>query len=219
MKHSRQQLSYTLPCCFFLICNQQPRIFSQVVAFVPFIYLYVSPFITSCSLGSPTSFVFSAAIPTWTILFFAFPIPRSNFETTRDSIFPSPIRPEVVSVLPLLSLPRCSSKRVDPPGCLCVCSACVTSSPLKCSILNVSSHEFSVAHRKAGQTLTRYYTPGSRIGLRSLKSRGRRQRPSPQRGSGLRSRRTFPTLLAEPVRCILSLSLTSHWWSQTWLFS
>jgi len=133
------------------------------------------------------------------------PSPVPTLKLHEISIFSSPTRPEVVSVLSHLSLPRYSSKRVDPPGYLCIRSACITLSLLKCSILNVSSHEFSVAHRKAGQTLTWYYTPGSRIGLRPSKLQGRKQRPSPQHGSGLRSRRTFPTLLAEPVRCILSL--------------
>lgn len=77
-----------------------------------------------------------------------------------------------------------------------------TLSPPTCSILSVSSHELSVAHRKAGRTLIWHYTPGSCIGLRSLMSPGRKQRPSPQRGVGLRLRRMLPALPAEPVRRI-----------------
>jgi hypothetical protein len=75
-------------------------------------------------------------------------------------------------------------------------------SPPSCSILNVSSHELSVTHRKAGRTLIWHYTPGSCIGLRSLISPGRKQRPSPQQGVGLRLRRMLPALPAEPVRRI-----------------
>jgi hypothetical protein len=59
---------------------------------VTFFHLYVSPFIASCYLPVQltNAFVFSAAILTWTIQFFAFPIPRSNFETARDLDIPIP---------------------------------------------------------------------------------------------------------------------------------
>jgi hypothetical protein len=99
----------------------------------------------------------------------------------------------VVSVLFTHSpLPRCSSKRVDPHATLWAHPACETSSPLICSILNVSSHELSVTHRKAGQTLIWHYTPGSNIGLRSFMSPERRQRSSLQRGFGLRVAQNAP---------------------------
>jgi hypothetical protein len=86
VKHSRQQLSYhTLSHvvsflfviknhAFFSscsICAVFPLICQSFHCFVPYLF------------DSPTSFVFSAAIPAWTIHFSAFPIPRSNFETTR----------------------------------------------------------------------------------------------------------------------------------------
>ena len=174
----------------FLFVNSNRKHLLKIVSFVPSFHLFVSPSIPSCFL------------PVWLIEFVVFPSCKSSlgpfsslhhtFTRPTPTLKPyetwnsrPPVRSEVVSVISMCSFCQDALVKGSILGCLRACSICEASSPLTCSILNVSSHEFSVTHRKAGQTLTRFYTPGSRIGLRSLTLPGRGQRPSLQ-GSGLR---------------------------------
>ena len=104
-KHSRQQLSYTLSCSFFLICKSTTPHFSQIVAFVPFFYLYVRPFIVSCSFPVRLTnvFCFLSCNPhlDHSILCIAFPPPVPTSKLHELSTFPSPTGPEAVSILPI----------------------------------------------------------------------------------------------------------------------